>query len=162
VAVHQHTHPDCTALIAKGHTADRQILIQKDCDATDNAFESLTEKDLVTKANTMLDLMGWEGLNKPRNTKFLGVKKLCGGSILYQMNSADVAMWLRDLAVQKSFMANFGGTLNIRNKLCYVIAEFILTTFEAGSSFMHAKLEDINFLSRESIVFSKYIKPPHL
>jgi PBP1b-binding outer membrane lipoprotein LpoB len=94
VAVHQHTHPDCTALIAKGHTADRQILIQKDCDATDNALESLTEKDLVTKANTMLDLMGWEGLNKPQNTKFLGVKKLCGGSILYQMNSADVAMWL--------------------------------------------------------------------
>jgi hypothetical protein len=52
-------------------------------------------------------------------------------------------------------MANFGGTLNIQNKLYYVIAEFILTTFEAGSSFMHAKLEDINFLSRESIVFSK-------
>ena len=60
--VHQQTHPDCAALIAKGNTTDRQILIQKDCDATDNALENLTEKDLVMKANTALELMGWEGL----------------------------------------------------------------------------------------------------
>ena len=63
-AVHQQTHPDCAALIAKGNTTDRQILIQKDCDATDNALVNLTEKDLVIKANTALKLMGWEGLDK--------------------------------------------------------------------------------------------------
>ena len=65
VAVHQHTHLDCAAIITKGHTADRQILIQKDHNTTDNVLESLAEKDLVMKANMVLKLMEWEGLNKP-------------------------------------------------------------------------------------------------
>jgi hypothetical protein len=59
-------------------------------------------------------------------------------------------------------MDNFSGTSNIQNKLYYIIAEFIPTTFEAGSSFVHAKLENIDFLTEGSITFSKYIKPPYL
>ena len=72
----QQAHPDHAEIIAKGNNADRQILIQKDRNATDNALDNLTEKDLVTKANTALDLMGWEGMDKPWHTTFIGVKKL--------------------------------------------------------------------------------------
>jgi len=78
------------------------------------------------------------------------------------MNSEDAATWLQCLDVQKSFMAKLRGTSNIHNKLYYVIAEFVLTTFDAGSSYMHAKLEEINLLNEGLMVFSKYIKPPHL
>jgi len=149
-------------IITKGHTAAKQILIQKDHNTTDNALKSLTEKDLVTKANTALDLMGWEELDKLQHTTFIGAKKLRSGSILYQLNSKDAATWLQVPNVQKSFMAKFGGTSNIRNKLHYVIVKFVPTTFNAGSSFTHTKLEDTNHITKGSIAFSKYIKPPHL
>jgi hypothetical protein len=109
-----------------------------------------------------LDLMGWDGLDKPQYTSFIGVKKLRNGSVLYQMNSEESAAWLQCPDIQKSFMAHFGGTSNTCNKLFSVIAEFVPTTFDAGSSFAHAKLEEINLLKYGSVAFSKYIKPPHL
>jgi len=45
--------------------ADKQILIQKDKNATDNVLDSLSEKDLITKANTALNLMGMAGSDRP-------------------------------------------------------------------------------------------------
>lgn len=51
-----------TQTVAKGNTADRQILIQKDQNTTDNELDNLTEKDLVMKVNTVLR---WEGSDKP-------------------------------------------------------------------------------------------------
>jgi len=64
--VQQQTHLECAVIISKGHTAAKQILIQKDHNATDNALKSLTEKYLVTEASMALDFMGWEGLDKPQ------------------------------------------------------------------------------------------------
>ena len=161
-ATQQEVHADHAEVITRGHTTDKQILIQKDKDATDNALDSLTEKDLVVKANTALDLMGKAGMNKPRHTSFIGAKKLRNGNVLYQLNSKDAATWLREPEVQKAFMEKYGGTSNIRNKLHYVIAEFVPVTFDAGSSFAHAKIEQDNFIGLDSIAYSKYIKPPHL
>jgi len=161
-ATQQHIHPDCTTIIAKGQNMAKQILIQKDQNITDNALESLTEKDLVMKANMALDLMGYKSLNRPHQTMFIRAKKLRNGSITYQLNSEEAAIWLQSPDVQKSFMAHFRGTSNIRNKLYYRIAEFVPTTFDMGSSFMHTKLEETNQLNEGSIAFSKYIKAPHL
>jgi len=64
-AVQYQPHPIHEEIITRGQTADKQILIQKDKNTTENTLNSLTEKDLVAKANTVLDLMGMEGLDKP-------------------------------------------------------------------------------------------------
>jgi hypothetical protein len=69
-------------------------LIQKDKDTTDNVLDSLTEKDLVTKVNTTVDLMGMAGMDKPRHMSFIGAKKLRNGSMLYQMNTKEAVAWL--------------------------------------------------------------------
>jgi hypothetical protein len=137
-------------------------MIQKDLNATDNALDSLSEKDLVAKANTTLDLMGMEAADKLPDMIFVGAKKLQNGSILYQLNLRDLANWLKQTDVQKAFMMNYGGTSNMWNKLHYVIAEFIPTSFDAGLSYVHAKVEEDSSLSPDSITYSKYIKPLHL
>jgi hypothetical protein len=84
---------------------------------------------------------------------FIGAKKLRNGNILYQMNTKESANWLRLADVQKAFMAHFDRTSNMRNKLHYVIAEFVPTTFDAGSSFAHAKVEEDNMMERDAIAF---------
>jgi hypothetical protein len=101
-------------------------------------------------------------MDKPRHTSFIGAKKLRNGSVLYQMNTKEAAAWLRDPDVQKAFMENYGGTSNMRNTLHYVIAEFVPVTYDAGSSFAHAKVEHDNTLGLDTIAYSRYIKPPHL
>jgi len=50
----------------------------------------------------------------------------------------------------------------MHNKLYYVITEFAPTTFEAGSSYVHVKVEEDSGLCNDVIVYSKYIKPAHL
>lgn len=150
------------SVITRGEITNKQILIQKDPNTTNNTLESLSEKDLVAKANMTLDLMGIEAADKPPGTTFVGAKKLRNGNVLYQLNSKDAADWMKELEVQTAFMVNYGGTANIWNKLFYVIAEFVLTTFDAGSSYTHAKVEEDSVLGTGAIPYSKYIKPPHL
>jgi hypothetical protein len=70
--------------------------------------------------------------------------------------------WLKQNDVQKSFMANYGGMSDMCDKLYYVIAEFVPTTFKAGSSYIHVKMEEDNGLCTNAIVYSKYIKQVHL
>jgi hypothetical protein len=81
-------------VITRGETSNKQILIQKDPNATDNVLDSLMEKDLVAKANTTLDLMGIEAEDRPTNTTFIGAKKLRNRSVLYQLNTKEAVTWL--------------------------------------------------------------------
>jgi len=148
--------------ITRGDITNKQVLIQKDKEATDNALEPLSEKDLVVKANTTLDLMGMEANNKPPRMTFVGAKKLRNGSVLYQLSTREAVNWLKQNEVRKSFMANYGSTSNMHNKLYYVITEFVPTTFEAGYSYIHVKVEEGSGLCNNTIVYSKYIKPAHL
>jgi hypothetical protein len=141
---------------------DKQIMIQKDKDSIDNALDSLMEKDLVVKANTALDLMGMMGMDKPHHTSFIEAKRLWNSNILYKLNTKEAAGWLWAPDVQKVFMEKYGSTSNMCNKLHYIIAEFVPVSFDARSSFTHAKIEQDNFIGLDSIAYSKYIKPPHL
>ena len=103
-------------VIARGAVADKQILVQRNKNGTgsaDNALPDLTEKELVTKANTALDPMGWEGLDKPRHTAFIAARKLRNGDILYQVNETMAAEWLRQKDVQEAFMKFYDGTSTI-------------------------------------------------
>ncbi|KAF8228079.1 hypothetical protein L208DRAFT_1220901, partial [Tricholoma matsutake] len=129
-------------IVVRTETVDKQLLIQRDKNAADNSFFDLAEKDLVAKVNTALDLMGWKGLDKPHDTTFIAARKLRSRGILYSMNSQKVATWLHLPDVKKVFMDHFDGTSNIKDKLHYIIAEFVLITYDAGVSYAHANLED--------------------
>lgn len=100
--------------------------------------------------------MGIEAVNKLLETTFVGAKKLCNGSVLYQLNTRDAAIWLKQTDVQNTFIANYGGTSNIQNKLYYVIAEFVPTTFDAGSSYVHTKVEEDSTLGSNTIGYSNW------
>ena len=158
----QHVPMAHLTVITRGETNDKQILIQKDANANSNALDSLTEKDLVTKANTALDLMGIEAADQPKDTKFVGAKKLRNGNVLYQLDTAEAAKWLRQPEVQKAFIERYGGTSNIQNKLFYTVAEFVPTTFDAGSNYAHLRVEQDNAIPTSAMAYSKYIKPQHL
>ena len=116
-------------VVSKGETSDKQILIQKDPNTTDNALDNLTERDLVTKANTAIDLMGIEATDAPTGIVFVGVKKLRNSNVLYQFNTKDAAIWFNQPGVQHAFLTKYRGTSNIENKLFYIVAEFVPTTF---------------------------------
>ena len=101
------------SVITRGDITDKQILIQKDPNTTNNTLESLSEKDLVAKVNMTLDLMGMEAAEKPPGAAFIGAKKLRNSNMLYQLNSKGTADWMKEPEVQTAFMVNYSGTANI-------------------------------------------------
>jgi hypothetical protein len=156
----QHIPMSVAAVVTRGETTDKQILIQKDPDAADNNLGTLTE--LVAKANTALDLMGIEASDCPAGASFVAAKKQRNGNVLYLLNTKEAAQWFKQPGVQHAFMGKFGSTSTIRDKLYHVVAEFVPTTFDAGSSFAHARIEADSELCTNTIAHSKYIKPVHL
>jgi hypothetical protein len=161
-AAKQQIPPTHEAVIARGEQSAKQILIKKDPKIADNVLSSLSEKELVTKANTTLNLMDTESLEMPPGTAFVGAKKLRNGNVLYQLNTNDAGNWIKQSEVQKAFMDSYGGTSNMQNKLHYAIAEFVPVTFIENSSFMHSRIEEESGLRGDTLAFSKYIKPAHL
>jgi len=158
----QHVPITHLTVITRGETNNKQILIQKDVNANSNNLDSLTEKDLVVKANMALDLMGIEAANQPNNTKFIGAKKLQNSNVLYQLDTVEAAKWMKQPEVQKAFMEWYGDTSHIQNKLLYTVAEFVPTTPNAGSNYAHLQIEQDNMLPTATMAYSKYIKPQHL
>lgn len=161
-AAKEHIPPAHEAIVAKGYQSAKQIIIRKDPKSADNALTNLSEIELVAKANTTIDLMGTENFDMPPGTAFVGAKKLRNGNIMYLLNTHDAGNWINQTEVQKAFMESYGGSANIQSSLYYVIAEFVPTTFLEDSTFTHLKIEENSSLSRDTLIYSKYIKPAHL
>ena len=64
--------------------------------------------------------------------------------------------------VQKAFMEQYGDMSHIQNKLFYIVAEFVPTTFDTGSKYAHLWVEQDNTLPIATMAYSTYIKLQHL
>lgn len=71
------------------------IDIHRDVDATGESAVQLTEQELVQKAMLALELMRNSGHAHPDNMRFLTVKHLQHGGLLYELNSKEATAWLQ-------------------------------------------------------------------
>ena len=117
---------------------------------------------MVAKANPALKLMNYNDTDKPQTVKFMATRQIQNNHILYQLNSASTAEWIRKPASHKAFLMTYSSSAKIRNKLYHVIAKFVPTTFTTDDNYSHSKLETTNNLEPGSITWSRYIKPPNL
>jgi hypothetical protein len=157
----QQIPPTHLAAITWGEANDKQIVVQKDPTTTrDEAFEKLTEKELVEKANITLTLMGQQAADAPADTHFVGAKKLRNGNVLYQLSSKISADWMKKKDVQTAFSNFYGGTTNVCTKLLYTLVKFVPVTFDPTSQITWDKIARDSEIQEGNIVYAKYIKPP--
>ena len=136
-AVQNFTSIEHTDVIARGINTDKQLLILTNKTLTSTNPTELTEKDLVAKANTALELMVDQPIDKPTLVTFVAAKKLHNGNVLFQLNSIAAASWLKNPDVQKAFLLTYSSSANIHNKLFHVITEFVPITLDAGTPHSH-------------------------
>jgi hypothetical protein len=90
---------------------NRRIII----DAKGDDISQLTEETLVAKANMAIELMKAEDHpNKPENIKFVSAKKLQNGGLEFELNSNEVATWIKGDNIRKKLADNFGNSAEIR------------------------------------------------
>lgn len=139
------------------------MLIDREPGAPANRLEELTEAELVAKGQAALTLMGIEAADAPRETQFCGVRKLRNGGIVYEMNSAASAEWLKQKGVIENFLSKYNGAAIIKNRAYTVVIEFVPTTLnleeKANDEFL--SIETANNMQSLTILSAKWIKPPH-
>jgi hypothetical protein len=122
--------------------------------------DDLTERVLVEKVNTTIDLMGEALPGCPKvNKLFLGAQKLSRIHILYLMCSEEAAEWLHKDDVKKSFIDHYSTPILFRNDGYPLIMEYVPVSFDPN---LHAirVLEILNELGANAISEARYLKDP--
>jgi hypothetical protein len=121
---------------------------------------NLTEVELVVKANTACDLMDVEKEWAPEVLCFVGAKKLTRGGILFDLNSAEVALWLWRTNVRDTFMEKFSRMSCMRDIECKVLGEFIPIDFEPDAASAITCIKEDSGLEANAISRVTWAKVP--
>lgn len=158
-----HLPAEHTTTLARINIRQKQVLIDKAPGTSTNGLETLTEEELVKKAKTALTMMGLEAGDAPEGTRFRGARKLKNGGIIYEMETAEAAAWLKGNDVMDRFIAKYGGKSIIKNRAFTVVIEYVPVTIdlEENPQDTYHILEKANNLQPLSILNAKWIKPPY-
>ena len=109
--------------LAQSRARNRQVLVDKTPDATDNHLDSLNEETLAEKVNKAITKMMRQMGQHPNEVKVIGAKKLQNSGVVYKLNNPEAASWL--CQAKANFTKHFGGALVIKDKTVSVIAEYV-------------------------------------
>lgn len=114
-----HILPTSHTLVVNRQEAQfRKVLIDIHRDIDDSGISAvqLNEKELVRKAMLALELMRAAGHPHPEDMRFLTVKRLRHGGLLYELNTKEAASWLQHPENMKPFTNHFGHDTSITAK----------------------------------------------
>jgi hypothetical protein len=151
--------PRHAEVLARSQGREKQVLIDSTSATSQDGLRELTERELVVKANTTVELMGELAVGKPEGGElFVGAQKLQRGGIIYVMRTVAAAEWLRQADIREKFMSFFGGQGRMRERGCVIVLKFVPVTFEPSSPSARRRVEEENEMRREEIVEAKWLK----
>lgn len=118
----------------------------------------LTEEQLVTKANLALELADTEGL--PEGAKFKNVRKIRNGGLLYSLNSAEAADWIRVPANKKKVLDKFGSEATISEQGYTVKVQWVSTAYSPDGLAEKENIARNNDLPPTAILGVHWMKEP--
>ena len=130
-------HSKVMSHLAKANARNCQILIDKDPHAEQNNLDTLTERELVAKANEAIEQLG--ATLDIKDYTFMGVKKLANGGVVFDMNTPNSVKWVH--LHKRAFTEKFGGTAIIKERTVSVIIEYVPTSYTPDALAEHRKIE---------------------
>jgi hypothetical protein len=137
--------------IAWGEIQKQKVRLVQAAGIEVDGLAELTEKELVVKANVALDLMGLQAEDKPERTRFVGASKVKGGA-MYEMNSEEAAVWLKQGNVMKAFVAKMGSTASYKVQTYEVMLDWVPVTFELHLTGSLESVEQVSGLNTAAIL----------
>ena len=143
--------------LVKANARNCQILIDKDPHVEQNNLDTLTEQELVPKANEAKEQLGVT-LDIEDYT-FMGVKKLANGGVVFDMNTPNTVKWVH--LHKHTFTEKFRGTAIIKERTVSVIIEYVPTSYTPKVLAEHRKIKRDSKLPSNTLAATKWIKPIH-
>lgn len=150
-----------TQVVARGDARRRQVLIDRDPKATGDGDRTLSERELAMKASIALENMGDDGADAPvGGVHFRSARRLQNGGVIFEMNTAEAASWLRQVDVVSQFISFYDGGNSVAKGNRYpIIVEFVSTHFDPSSEHEVRKVEMDSELPARAIQTSRWLKP---
>ena len=106
----------------------RQVLVDKAPNSQDHRIASLSEANILSKANLAIKNMS---LTDPLNPlpKVIGIKKLPSGALSLEMGSEDSAEVMQQTTISTDFISSFSDSSTVKPNNYPIIAEFVLIAF---------------------------------
>lgn len=137
----------------------KQVLVDVE-QPDDGSSVEMTAHHLVTKANLALDMMRDDkGLTPPAGARFVSVRRLKHGGLLYEVSTAGTARWLYNVENMNAFSACFGMRAQIKARYYTVVLANVPVSFEPSEASSRA-LEEENGWSSRDLLSTKWIKKP--
>jgi hypothetical protein len=147
-------------VIASAQAAERNLIFNLSAVAAGLA-KSMTEAQLVDKANVAVDQLGELTTTCPVEKVFASAKVLERGGIRYLTTNTAAADWIRRPDIKRGFLAMFfEGEGTLTNRTYPTIVKFVPVHFNASSPETHWELEQANGLAAESIAKCHWLKKP--
>ena len=145
--------------LVRQDTQFRQVLIDIKGGDNEETTPVLTEAEYVKKAMVTLDLMRDDNFPPPDNLRFLTVRRLRNGGLLYEINTREGAAWLQKPDNMRQFTSKFGHDAIIRVKYYQVMVRNTPVYFQPEVDHVLRELEDENGWTRGEVVAAHWIKP---
>lgn len=139
----------------------RKVLIDihRDVDASGVSAVQLTEKELVQKAMLALELMRGAGHPHPEGMRFVTVKRLRHGGLLYELNTKEAASWLQRPENMKPFTNHFGHDASIAAKHYACLLRNAPVYLQPDNPRDLRELEAVNGWEPNELTAAHWIKP---
>jgi hypothetical protein len=147
-------------VVASSQAAGRNLIFDLSAVAAEQA-KSMTEAQLVERANVAVDQLGELAATCPVDKVFASAKVLKRGGIRYLMTNTLATEWIQRADVKREFLTSFfEGEGTLTQRLYPTIVEFVPVYFNAGNPDAHRELERANGLEAESISKCHWLKRP--
>lgn len=139
-------------------TRARQLLIEGASYRTENGDE-LDERALLQKATIAYDTMGLFRLDCKTKPTFVSVQKLKRGGLVYELESAESAEYLRQPDVKALFLREYG-VGEIKDRTWTVVFDTVPTSFDPSLDAHRMSFNNFNDPIGDHVVELQFIKAP--
>jgi len=152
---------------ARGKLQRRQIILDGD-ESMKEQTSKLNPKELILKANlalekldnNMAEILQEDNDEQPDDAKFVAVRILKNGGILFKLKSENGANWLKQPRITKGFQSCFPGVITVKGNNYQVVVQFLPIRLKNHLKDLHAVIEKENSLCEGSIASVRWLRNP--
>jgi hypothetical protein len=139
-------------LVDMERKAKQIMIIIKDFDTA-----TMTIDKLVDKANGIIVKI--QDKDRPDSVKIESITRFPNGSMLLHLNSKEAVKWLREPSIEDAFLKKLDKDAYVKERPYNVLLRGVPIIFNPGNQSHLREVEEINGLTKYSILKAKWIKP---
>lgn len=157
-ATRQHLPSTHATNISRNNKKRRQFTIHPTTNTDDMGLAELSELEIIAKLKLALDNTAVRKESMPHNLRFVSVRRMKKGGVIFDVNSDEAAVWLRKDDVQADFTKRFSAKATVQGYQFRALAEFVPISLDVDSTYSIFRLEKDNNLPPGSITEIAWIK----